>query len=410
MTAAADDDSVPARRMLRLLLDRDIGPFFAARMSSSIGIWIHNVVAAIVVFQLSGSVTLVALVSIAQFGPQIALGPWGGMLADRWNRIAQATIGRLTASAGAAGLAALIFIGGMDALEPWHVIVAALVVGIGFAISIPALQALVPSLGTPGEVGAVVALDTIPATVARAAGPAIGGILLLTSGPATAFAVSAASQLLMALAIWLVQFRPVMRTPSADQSVLGGIRHLRVDPALATMLLGVTGIGLGIDPAVTLAPALAEEFGAGTEVAAALMVAFGLGAVLTSCVIGPVRRRWPRVDNGTLGLAVLAASLALVSVGPWPEWAVFWLGVGGVGMFLGATGYTTSIQKRLPEHLRGRIMALWSIAFLGSRPLSAAIDGVIADVFSVHAAFAVMAGVLGAIALVGWLQARRLAL
>lgn len=407
MRTGADDGALPDRRGFRLLLDRDIGPFFAARMTSSIGIWIHNVVAAIVVFDISGSVTLVALVSIAQFGPQLALAPWTGMLADRWNREVQATIGRLTAAFGSALLTGWILIAGIDALEAWHVIVAALIVGLGFAISIPALQALVPSLGRPSELAAVVTLDTIPATIARAAGPAIGGVILISSGPAVAFAVCAASQFMMALVIWLVHFRPVERKASLNQSVFGGIRHLRVDPMLAVMLLGVTGIGLGIDPAVTLAPALAAEFGAGTDIATALTVAFGLGAVLTSLFSGPIRRRWPVLGDGTLGLSLLAASLILVSVSPTPAWAIAWLFIGGVGMFAGVTGFTTGIQARLPENLRGRIMALWSIGFLGSRPLSAAIDGLVADAFSVHAAFVVMGVLLAAIAVVGWWQRAR---
>lgn len=402
MSEAAAQPLTP-RGVVGLLLDRDVGPYVTSRAISSVGIWIHNIVAAIVVFQISGSATLVALVSIAQFGPQLALAPWGGMLADRWNRVAQAAIGRLMSTAGAAFLAITAFVNGEDSLQAWQVILGAFVVGVGFATSIPALQALVASLGRPSELTTIVTLDTMPATIARAVGPAIGGVLLVLLGPAWAFAITAASQFVMAVTVWFVRFRPVAQAPAAsDQSVLGGFRYLRVDPVVGLMLLGVVGVGLGVDPAITLAPAMASQFGGGAGESAMLTVAFGGGALLTSFLITSLRKRLPILSDGRAGLSILAVSLGMIALGPWLWWVVLWLIVAGFGMFIGTTGYTTAIQRRVPEHLRGRIMALWSIAFLGMRPLSATIDGLSADLFSVQWAFAIMASLIAVAAALGW--------
>src|SRR5690554_2520356 len=97
-----------ARSAIRLLADSTVGPYVAAKLGSAIAVWIHNVVAAIVVFELSGSAVLVGAVSIAQFIPQVLLAPSMGALADRGNRRLQVAVGRLTMAAGSATLAVVL--------------------------------------------------------------------------------------------------------------------------------------------------------------------------------------------------------------------------------------------------------------------------------------------------------------
>jgi MFS family permease len=384
------------RGSLRLIADPVFGPFFAGKLLSTAGIWIHNIVAAIIAFQLTRSAFVVGLVSVAQFAPQLLFAPLSGAMADRGDRRKQLVLGRLIAAAGSGGLGlwiALVGVEGLPGAAP--VVGAALVVGIGFVIGGPAMHALLPTLVRPGELAAAIALNSVPFTVARAGGPALGALVAASAGPQFAFAIAAGANLLFALVmLWLpIGGRPVQE-PGADRSVRAGIRHLKVDPTLVLLLLGVAAIGIGADPAITLTPPLSDGFGRGSELVGVFASSFGVGAGAAFFVLSPLRRRLGLPRLGTLGLALLATGMLALTVAPVAWLAIAAFGIGGSGMTLALTSLSTQMQERLPDALRGRVMALWSVAFLGSRPFAAAVNGAVADVWSVEAALVVVATIL----------------
>jgi MFS family permease len=388
--------SRPARGSLALLADPVFGPFFAGKLLSTAGIWIHNIVAAILAFQLTRSAFVVGLVSVAQFAPQLLFAPLSGAVADRGDRRKQLVLGRLIAAAGSGGLALWIALVGVDGLPGAAPVVgAALVVGVGFVVGGPAMHALLPTLVRPGELAAAIALNSVPFTVARAGGPALGALVAASAGPEFAFAIAAAANLAFALVmLWLpIGGRPVQE-PGADRSVRAGLRHLKVDPTLVLLLVGVGAIGIGADPAITLTPPLSDGFGRGSELVGVFASSFGVGAGLAFVVLSPARRWLGLPLLGTVGLALLATGMLALIVTPVAWLAVLAFGVGGTGMTFSLTSLSTQMQERLPDGLRGRVMALWSVAFLGSRPFAAAINGAIADAWSVDAALVVVAAVL----------------
>jgi MFS family permease len=388
--------SRPARGSLALLADPVFGPFFAGKLLSTAGIWIHNIVAAILAFQLTRSAFVVGLVSVAQFAPQLLFAPLSGAVADRGDRRKQLVLGRLIAAAGSGGLALWIALVGVDGLPGAAPVVgAALVVGVGFVVGGPAMHALLPTLVRPGELAAAIALNSVPFTVARAGGPALGALVAASAGPEFAFAIAAAANLAFALVmLWLpIGGRPVQE-PGADRSVRAGLRHLKVDPTLVLLLVGVGAIGIGADPAITLTPPLSDGFGRGSELVGVFASSFGVGAGLAFVVLSPARRWLGLPLLGTVGLALLATGMLALTVTPVAWLAVLAFGVGGTGMTFSLTSLSTQMQERLPDGLRGRVMALWSVAFLGSRPFAAAINGAIADAWSVDAALVVVAAVL----------------
>lgn len=125
---------------LRLLVDPVCGPYFFGRLLSTAGIWIHNIVAAILAFQLTGSAFIVGLVSAAQRAPQLLFAPLSGALADRGDRRRQIVLGRVVAACGSGGLALWLALHGADdAPYAWPVMLAALTVGIGAQYSQPAV-------------------------------------------------------------------------------------------------------------------------------------------------------------------------------------------------------------------------------------------------------------------------------
>jgi MFS family permease len=392
--------TAPPRTSWQLLADPVFGPFFAGKALSTAGIWVHNIVAAILAWELSGSAFVVGLVSVAQFGPQLVFAPLSGAMADRGDRRRQLITGRLIAASGSGGLALWIAVVGVDGLPgAWPVVATALVVGLGFVVGGPAMNALIPALVRPNELAAAVAVNSIPFTVARAAGPALGALLAATLGPASAFALAAGTNLLFALLLVPLPIRS--RADGAgggDRRVRAGVRYLREDRGIGLLLLGVAAIGIGADPVITLTPSLAAELGAGSTAVGVFASAFGVGAGLTFVVLTRLRRRFALEGVAVRGLVLLAIGTAIAGLAPAVPLAIAGFVIGGAGMTMSLTALSTLLQSRLPDALRGRVMALWSMAFLGSRPVAAAVNGAIADATAPVVAFLTVAVVVAVVA------------
>jgi MFS family permease len=401
VTDTAETDPPAARGSFRLLIDPTFGPFFAGKLLSTAGIWVHNIVAAILAYELSGSAFVVGLVSVAQFGPQLLFAPLSGAMADRGDRRRQVILGRLIAAAGSGSLAVAIFVLGVDGLPgAWVVVLAALIVGIGFVVGGPAMNALIPSLVRRNELASAVALNAIPFTVARAGGPAVGALIAATTGPASAFALAAATNVVFALLLLPLHLETRARPNGADRRVRAGLRYLREDRAIWLLLIGVAAIGVGADPVITLTPSLSAGFGAGSTLVGVFASSFGVGAGLAFVVLSLLRRSLSLSQVATLGLGLLATGLLGTALSPSPPFAVVALALGGAGMTFSLTSLSTELQQRLPDELRGRVMALWSVAFLGSRPIAAGFNGALADATSPSLAFGVVAVV---VAVAAWL-------
>jgi MFS family permease len=375
------------------MLDPVFGPYIAGKLASTAGIWIHNITAAILAFQLTRSAFIVGLVSVAQFAPQLLLAPLSGAMADHGDRRLQAILGRSIVAAGSGGLALWLSLAGVDGLPgAWPVILAALVVGFGFVVGGPAMNALVPSLVRPGELAAAIGLNNVPITVGRTVGPALGALVVASAGPAVAFSLSAAGNAVFALTLVALPIPGrIAQIPGQDRRMRAGLQHLRRDPTLVPLLFGVAAVAVGADPAITLTPSIAHGLGHGTELVGVLASAFGAGAVVVFPLMAPVRRRFGEAWVSTSGLCLLGLGLVLTTVAGSADLAVASFAVAGAGMMAGLTGLSTQIQMRVPEFIRGRIMAIWAVAFLGSRPVASAVDGAVADWVSVDAALAVIA-------------------
>ncbi len=402
------DERSASRGPIGLLADPVFGPFFAGKLLATGGVWIHNIVAAILAYELSGSAFVVGLVSVAQFAPQLLLAPITGAAADRGNRTNQVVIGRFINVAGSGGLAVVLIAAGPDGLtDAWLVIASALVVGIGFVIGGPAMNALIPSLVHENELAAAVALNSVPFTLARATGPAIGALVAVTYSPAAAFLIAAATNLIFAVILLLLPIVERHRDAgSQDRRMRAGWLYMREQPTVQLLLIGVTAVGIGADPVLTLTPALSASFGAGATLVGAFASAFGVGAGAVFVVLGVLRRRIGLENSGALGLTALALGTALAGLAATPPLALAAFALAGAGMTTSLTAFSTLIQQVLPEGLRGRVMALWSMAFLGSRPLAAAINGAIADATTVRTAHLIVAVVVALFAV--WVRPSRL--
>ena len=383
--------SDPQRLSVRqLLIDRTFGPFFWGKLFSSTGNWIQNITSAVVVFSATGSPLATGLVSALQFAGPLLLSPLAGALTDRWNRRHLLMGGRAISATAALLLGLYVLSGGVEtSVTPIYV--GTTLLGVGLGISAPAMHALVPQLVNQRDLETAVALSTSTGNMARAVGPAIGTSILILAGPGAAYLTAAGAHSLYLIGLSLIVQRGLEPARRGPLGVLDGFRHVVRERPLLKLLLSVVVLSVGADPVITLAPAIGSETLGSERWAGALATAFGLGAVAG---VGLVRRATESRGlrhTAISSLLVFGAGLVLAASTRLFPVIVAGFFIAGLGFLVSTASITTRIQRRIPERLRGRIMALWAMAFLGSRPFAALLNGSMAEFLSTRVALAVSA-------------------
>jgi MFS family permease len=303
---------------------------------------------------------------------------------------------------------AIVLSGGLGLLA-WHdlappavVIGDAVALGIVSAFSAPAQQAMIPQLVETHEVPTAVALNSMTFNLARAVGPASAALAVEYLGIPAAFGLNALSYLVFIGALLLIG-------PQAQELADRSVSHLRASvdllrrrPQLIVFLVIVAAVGFASDPVNTLAPAWAHAFGEKDTTAGYIIGVFGAGAVTAGLVVagrvGGSRRRMFAT------LLLLGGGLVAFSLSPWLGLALPFLFVAGFGYLASNTHATSRLQLGVDPWERGRIMALWSVAFLGLRPFASILDGAIAAAFGVRVAGIVLA--LPALGCAVWMAVR----
>jgi MFS family permease len=306
------------------------------------------------------------------------LAPWAGAAADRLDRRRILLVTQSTAVVLSATLGLLAF---ADLANAWVVIGFGLLLGVVSGFSSPAQLALVASLVQPRDLGAAIALNSMTFNLARAIGPALAAAAIAAFGIPVAFLINAGSYLIFVAALLLVRPRPQQRAASAP--LRESLALLRRQPRLLWLLFVVLAVGFASDPVNTEAPAFAHAFGYSDTVAGVIIGVFGTGAVAAALFFAG-REGSPRLTVATL--TILAAGIVAFALAPSLWIAFLFLFVAGFGYLASNARATTQLQLEVDERQRGRIMALWSIAFLGLRPFASLVDGAIADVAGVRVA------------------------
>jgi MFS family permease len=379
---------------LRLIGDRNFGPYFVGNASSASGTWFQNLAASLFVYRHTHSPFLLGVLQFTNFVPVLLLAPWAGSVADRFDRRRVVLLSQLAATSLSAVLAALAFAG---LARVWVVMACGLGLGVVSAYSAPASQALISDLVTRADLQSAVALNSMTYNLARAVGPALAALSVRKLGIPASFAINAGSYLVLVAGVLVVRPAPQRRASRAETRLRESLRLVRGQPRLMAFLLIVTAVGFASDPVNTEAPAFAHAFGHPDTDAGYLIGAFGAGAVaaaflLAGRVAGSRRRMLAT-------LLLLGIGIVGFSVTPWLEVALGFLAVAGFGYLASNTHASSRLQLEVAEHQRGRIMALWSVAFLGLRPFASLVDGAIAGAFGVRAAGVVLA--LPALAIAG---------
>jgi MFS family permease len=352
--------------------------------ASASGTWFQNLAASILVFRLTHSPFLLGVLNFCQFVPVLVLSPWAGSIADRLDRKRLLLITQVAATALGGTLAVLAFDG---RASEWVVIGFSGALGVTSAFAVPSQQALIAALVEEHDVPQAVALNSMTFNLARAIGPASAAGVIAAFGIPWAFALNSCSYLLLVVGLLLVHPREEERAERAALRESFGL--LRANPKLAVALLIVMTAGFGSDPVNTESPAFAHAFGFSDTWAGAIVAFFGAGAVAAALLVaGRVagsRRRMAAT------LAALGSGILLFSITPWLPLAFVFLAVAGFGYLGSNTAATTRLVLGVSPSQRGRIMALWSIAFLGLRPVASLADGALAGAFGVRTAGVVLA-------------------
>lgn len=359
------------RSSLRALKHPSFALYFTGNLLSNCGTWFQNIALALLAFRLTRSTFWVGVVNFAQFIGVVLLAPWAGSAADRFNRrrlIVATQVGAMMVSALLAWLIAI------DLGKLPVVLTLALLLGATTAFSTPAQQAIIPALVPREDLSAAIAMNSVTFNLARAVGPVAGALVVARLGIAWAIAVNAASYLFFAAAMLVIRIEVRQEKAVGGVKLRESVTMLGRDPTLAILLGVVAAVSLTMDPVSTLTPAIATRFFHRPDTYAGILIGlFGAGAVTASVV--PLHETNTPGKRIALMLTLLASGMIGFAFFAGSPSALVVLAVAGFGYLIGQTTATTQLQLRVSDRERGRVMALWSVAFLGTRPVAALVDG-----------------------------------
>lgn len=392
------------RSSLQLIFDRRFGLVFWGKAYITFGMWAQSIVIVILTYQLTGSATWAGVVTAAQLSPQLIFSPLSGRLSDTYGPVSQIFAGGLLLGMSSIGLATHLRMADTEAGsgQAMPLVAAALVSGIGLAMTAPSLQAIVPKIVTRAELPNAVSLNFIPTALARSGGPALGAVFVTTVGPEIGLLVVGIGQIICS-ALFLTVRVPGDDGPVGDRKVSSALRHIWHDKVLFAMLAGVAAIGAASEPAMTLAPAMASAVGRDAGSGGFVAAAFGVGGFVGVVAHRFLIRVMSAAAEGCLVLVVIGATMGVAGTVTSMPVLLGLLVLAGACMVAGITAFSIAVQQRCPAEMVGRVMALWVIAFAGSRPFAGLAQGAIADHVSLMVAMLATAAVTlaAAVAVIG---------
>jgi predicted MFS family arabinose efflux permease len=393
----------------RALAQRDFGIYVAGNSISLIGTWMQRIGVGWLAWKLSHSGAVLGLAAFADLFPTVLIGPFGGALADRLDRL------RLIKLAQALGLiqASILFLLTMSGLITVPLLlVLVLVGGLAGGVEQPARLALVPSLVPRGYLATAVAINSIVFNSARFIGPAFAGLAIVWLGVATVFALNALSFAAFLLALARLRLAP-LGLPGRTGSVLGavgeGLRYTATHPGIGPILLVHAVLAAGARPFFELLPGFADEvFGRGASGLATLSSTVGIGAVVGGFWLAQ-RSDQTRLTQIVLVNSLLMAVAALgFALSSWFPAAIAWVALAGFAMVATGVATQTLMQIAVEDEMRGRVLSLFGLIFRGGPALGALVMGTASEAVGLQAPLA--AGALFGIGACGLLWRQRQAI
>jgi MFS family permease len=366
--------------MFRALRHRNYRLFFSGQIISLVGTWMQNIAQSWLVYRLTGSSLLLGLVGFAGQIPVFLLSPVGGVFADRHSRHRIVIATQVSAMLLAFVLSALTL---LEHIQVWQILVLAALLGVVNAFDIPARQAFIVEMVNGEDLINAIALNSAMFNGARILGPAIAGVTVVAIGEGWCFFANGASYIavIVGLLLMVVTPRPRdRRVASGLESIIEGFRFVAHTGPVRALLLLLGLVSLTGMPYAVLMPIFADRIlHGGARGLGLLMGSTGVGALAATLALAARRGvhglgRWVRYASMGFG-----ASLILFSVSRSFLVSVLLLLPAGFCMLLQMSSSNTLIQTMVPDALRGRVMAVYSMMFMGMAPFGALLAGAAAN-------------------------------
>jgi MFS family permease len=392
----ADDAQPSVWTPLRNRVYRNL---FIAQFVSNIGTWMQGVAAQWFLVERHSSAAIVALVQTASLGPTLLLGLFAGVLADLFDRRRLLMFLQSYAVLVTLALAVLTYLG---SLTPTSLLMFTVAIGCASALTAPAWQAIQPEVVPREQIPAAASLASVSVNVARAIGPAIGGVVVALAGPGAVFGINAISfaGIMVALAGWKRprQIAPIERE-HLGQGIISGLQYAANGPIFRRILLRAALFVFPASALLALLPvAAAHSWHLGASGYGVALGAIGFGAVLAVPLAGRLRQRLS--PNALLAACAAAYGLAPLAVARLPFAAATpILVLSGAAWLITLTALNAAAQLHLPQWVRARGLSMYLLVFTGSQALGAYVWGVVATRAGVDVALIWSAVLLGACAL-----------
>lgn len=385
---------------------RNFRLFFGGQAVSQIGTWMRQIAMALLVLHLTDDGVAVGLLTAFQFAPVLVLGPWAGLVADRSDKRRMLLIVQTGLMAQSFALAALAL---MDDPPIAGLYALALIGGIGTAFDNPTRRSFVVEMVPETHVQNAVSLNSALMTGSRIFGPALAGLLITTVGFVWCFVIDGVSYLAVLWGLWRMRTEELRPAPVAVRGrgqVREGLRYIRRVPALSVSLVMMAIVGtLAFNFSVVLPLFVTRSIDGSESDFTILFSVLSVGSLAGA--LWTARRTTVEVSHVVLSAAAFGVSMLVLAA--MPSLALSF----PAGLFLGLasitfmTSSTTLIQLRADPSMRGRVLAIQAMVFLGSTPVGGPILGWICEAYGARAGVAVGGVACLAAALFGIVAGRR---
>jgi MFS family permease len=384
--------------------------FYAAgNLASNIGTWMQRIAQDWLVLELTDNDPVALGIAAAlQFGPILLLSLWAGVLADRLDK-RKLLIGVQIGLASCALVLGLLDVAGL--VQVWHVYLLCVAVGVFVAVEVPVRQAFVAEIVGRAHVTNAVALNASGFNLARVVGPAIAGMMIVLIGTGWLFIANAVLTMAVVYGLFLMRPAELLRTPKIPRrkgQLVEGLRYVRKRPDIVTVLALVFFVStFGMTFYVTLAVVAANGFGRDADGYGLLSTALAVGT-LAGALLAARRSANGRPRTRVLLGAAFAFGVLEITVGLMPTFLSFALALipAGIALMTFMTTANATVQLAVVPEMRGRVMGLYMLVFLGGNPIGAPMTGWMAhewgarSPFYVGGAIAALSAVVGGVVLI----------
>ncbi len=395
-------------RIFAALRHRNFRLFWFGQLISLIGTWMQMTAQAWLVLELTHSAWLLGLVGALQYLPVMLFSLFGAVLADR---LPKRTVLRFTQSSAAIQAALLWILVVTGTVQLWHLLLLAVLLGVTNSLDMPTRQAFVFEMVGREELLNAIALNSSLFSTARIVGPGMAGLLIVQFGLAPLFMLNAISFLPVILGIALIDSNTLLtqvkqattapHKPTTLQKLREGLTYVIHTPEILLIITVVGAVSLfGINFNVVLPLFATDVLHSGAAGFGFLSSAIGLGALLSALYLAWSNKR-PSMTHMLLAALIFSVLEALFALSHWYMLSLLLIAAVGFAQVVFTTIANTTLQTVTPDYLRGRIMSVYMLVFVGSNPVGNLFTGGLAHLFGSSISLLVGAGLSLTAAIVG---------